>query len=89
MDIERIPEAGGFLISTKLDEVRLRYFLQAGVDPKGNEWYGPFRFVADWPTVVREGEWLEIDTALRVCHLCFELDGVRVSRTIAGKWVED
>ncbi len=88
MNMERVPKRYNFHLPTNLNEVRLRFFLQAETDPKSSEWFGPYQFVADEPTVVEKGEWLEIDTALRVCHLCAELDGVTVSRTIPGKWEE-
>ena len=74
--INRIPAKKGFWQSAILTG--------AGVKATGAVTEYHIEFTE--PVAVVKGEWIEIDSELMTCRLCAELNGVRVSRKLDGKW---
>jgi hypothetical protein len=74
--IHRIPAKGGLCEAVNLTG--------AGVGDKEQSKHITFYE----PVTVLKGEWIEIDDELMTCRLCAELNGVRVSRTLDGRWEE-
>ena len=75
--IHRIPETGGFTVGGNLTEMGLASAADSLT-----------RFVPDESVSAYPGEWIEIDDELKTCRLCTELNGVRVSLPIPGRWHE-
>jgi hypothetical protein len=76
--IHRVPAKGGFTESGNLTG--------AGAGGGGQPEHH-IEFTEQVPVV--KGEWIEIDDELMTCRLCAELNGVRVSRTLEGKWTHE
>jgi hypothetical protein len=78
--IHRVPAKGGFSEAADIH----------GAGGKRSGIGGQQTHIALHESVsVLKGEWIEIDDELMTCRLCAELNGVRVSRTLEGKWTHE